>query len=978
MYRTSTSSKVPKDERVYAFPKLEMQFTRFDIYRTSTYVHVVASNCSGTKIQVLNIDREKTVTDISLHFEKENLCSKEEIKQRLRKLQQMDPTYEKVCSACCIVGIVQFSDENHYYLYVVTEKEKVGEINRSIIYTIKSVELIQVSVGTTEQTGSNRSISRQSSSSSRTNTTGNHVQPKRLKSLFLQLDLSKNFYFSYSYDITNTLQNNMIFGGQQVGDLLHKRRETDAEGTGDGGAGQKNVHTCEAESPRKRSTSRNKRCNEYFVWNSYLLEEMVGALGALASPWITPIIHGYFAQRTLVLQNRKLRMTLVARRSRHFAGPRYLRRGADIQGRVANEVETEQIVGEDSMLTEHGVYTSMVQVRGSIPLHWCHENLSMPKPDFLLWKKDPSFRSASMHFDNLAQRYPEPIVALNLIKQEESGRPKETLLFDEYSSCIRFLNKERLNSTAVQGMNSKHHEPIAYITFDFLKCARSPNQNVLDAMSEIAASIFNTTGFFRTLNPLASSDARMKDKDVSLKHLRYGIEQHGTLRTNCIDCLDRTNVAQFCLGRICLRAQMEALNINVLDSEEYTLVWQELMKMYADHGNCMGNQYGGSGAMHSLALAKPTSSDGDNGTSRASTKASSDGKHERLILRSPSHSPPRRAAKHTLVRGADTATYTKHGNDVPLDLASDTYTSFAPNAIHSEEKKPPNKPSSRLGMGFSGRFFGLTKSKNESLQSQPDKHEGDDESDGDMIKSSPTNSPSRSSAKATSSAYAEKKVTLTGGAKNAFVAVTRYISNNFSDSDKQRSLDIFLGTYDVENGYSGAKADMERAASTSGGSLFTLERRVLSHACNSVNSSGITKRVEAPFEYESDMLTHFDDEFDSPFSKAIVNNLAEVPEEVSDRIMAEEYKMLHLETFTGDNKIDSLESDRSSAYSWHNSWVSTINGKDFVVHSVPKTPRIDTSLPLGAAHDDSKVDVDKYQPDLKESELLYSRYTNFI
>ena len=101
------------------------------------------------------------------------------------------------------------------------------------------------------------------------------------------------------------------------------------------------------------------------------------------------------------------------------------------------------------------------------------------------------------------------------------------------------------------------------------------------------------------------------------------------------------------------------------------------------------------------------------------------------------------------------------------------------------------------------------------------------------------------------------------------MAVTRYISNNFSDSDKQRSLDIFLGTYDVENGYTGAKADMERAASTSGGSLFTLERRVLNYADNNRNTSGIVKRAETPFEYETDMLTHFDDEFDSPFSKAI-------------------------------------------------------------------------------------------------------------
>jgi hypothetical protein len=41
---------------------------------------------------------------------------------------------------------------------------------------------------------------------------------------------------------------------------------------------------------------------------------------------------------------RQLTLTLVARRSRHFAGTRYRKRGISAQGFVANEVETEQIV----------------------------------------------------------------------------------------------------------------------------------------------------------------------------------------------------------------------------------------------------------------------------------------------------------------------------------------------------------------------------------------------------------------------------------------------------------------------------------------------------------------------------------------------------------------------------------------------------------------------------------------------------------
>lgn len=38
--------------------------------------------------------------------------------------------------------------------------------------------------------------------------------------------------------------------------------------------------------------------------------------------------------------------------------------------------------------------------------------------------------------------------------------------------------------------------------------------------------------------------------------------QRGVVRTNCIDCLDRTNVAQFCVGRCLLQRQLCALGFS--------------------------------------------------------------------------------------------------------------------------------------------------------------------------------------------------------------------------------------------------------------------------------------------------------------------------------------------------------------------------------------------------------------------------------
>lgn len=104
---------------------------------------------------------------------------------------------------------------------------------------------------------------------------------------------------------------------------------------------------------------------------------------------------------------RTIYTTLIARRSRHHAGTRYLKRGVNdkvcsyakfalsranhsyAQGHVANEVETEQIVSEPlvtsfhigSSLGTHSKYTSYVQIRGSIPLHWTQDTTNMsPRP----------------------------------------------------------------------------------------------------------------------------------------------------------------------------------------------------------------------------------------------------------------------------------------------------------------------------------------------------------------------------------------------------------------------------------------------------------------------------------------------------------------------------------------------------------------------------------------------------------------------
>ena len=86
------------------------------------------------------------------------------------------------------------------------------------------------------------------------------------------------------------------------------------------------------------------------------------------------------------MYGRPIYLTVIGRRSRYFAGARFLRRGVNDEGHVANEVETEQIIcdayttsffqpapavpGRAEERVPSSRYSSFVQHRGSIPLSW--------------------------------------------------------------------------------------------------------------------------------------------------------------------------------------------------------------------------------------------------------------------------------------------------------------------------------------------------------------------------------------------------------------------------------------------------------------------------------------------------------------------------------------------------------------------------------------------------------------------------------
>lgn len=77
--------------------------------------------------------------------------------------------------------------------------------------------------------------------------------------------------------------------------------------------------------------------------------------------------------------------------------------------------------------------------------------------------------------------------------------------------------------------------------------------------------------------------------------------QTGIIRTNCVDCLDRTNTAQFAIGKCALGFQLCALGVLESPKLEFDSDCVRMLEeLYEDHGDTLALQYGGSQLVHRI------------------------------------------------------------------------------------------------------------------------------------------------------------------------------------------------------------------------------------------------------------------------------------------------------------------------------------------------------------------------------------------
>lgn len=289
-----------------------------------------------------------------------------------------------------------------------------------------------------------------------------------------------------------------------------------------------------------------------FLWNNYLMEALIDNK---LDPFLLPVIQGSFHHFQTAIGRDIIDVTLIARRCTRRNGTRMWRRGADSDGYVANFVETEQVV------QMNGFMASFVQVRGSIPFLWEQTVDLTYKPKFEILRAEEAPRVVERHFLDLRKKYGN-VLAVDLVnKHGGEGR-----------LCENFGN-------AMQNVAS---DDIRYLHFDFHRICGHVHFERLSILFEQIEDFLEKNGYLL-----------LNEKGEKMK------EQRGVVRTNCIDCLDRTNVTQSMIGRNMLEVQLrrigifgaeETINSHPNFDENFKILW-------ANHGDDISLQYSGTPAL---------------------------------------------------------------------------------------------------------------------------------------------------------------------------------------------------------------------------------------------------------------------------------------------------------------------------------------------------------------------------------------------
>ncbi|KAG8518532.1 Synaptojanin-1, partial [Galemys pyrenaicus] len=306
-----------------------------------------------------------------------------------------------------------------------------------------------------------------------------------------------------------------------------------------------------------RSMQEHTTDNRFF-WNQSLHLHLKH-YGVNCDDWLLRLMCGGVEIRTIYAAHKQAKACLISRLSCERAGTRFNVRGTNDDGHVANFVETEQVVYLDDAVS------SFIQIRGSVPLFWEQPGLQVGSHRVRMSRgfeaNAPAF---DRHFRTLKNLYGKQIV-VNLLGSKEG----EHMLSKAFQNHLKA---------------SEHATDIQMVNFDYHQMVKGGKAEKLHSILKPQVQKFLDYGFFY-----------FNGSEVQRC-------QSGTVRTNCLDCLDRTNSVQAFFGLEMLAKQLEALGL--AEKPQLVTRFQEVFRsMWSVNGDSISKIYAGTGALEGKAKA---------------------------------------------------------------------------------------------------------------------------------------------------------------------------------------------------------------------------------------------------------------------------------------------------------------------------------------------------------------------------------------
>uniref|UniRef100_A0A672TFF4 Synaptojanin-1 n=1 Tax=Strigops habroptila TaxID=2489341 RepID=A0A672TFF4_STRHB len=307
-----------------------------------------------------------------------------------------------------------------------------------------------------------------------------------------------------------------------------------------------------------RSMQEHTTDNRFF-WNQSLHLHLKH-YGVNCDDWLLRLMCGGVEIRTIYAAHKQAKACLISRLSCERAGTRFNVRGTNDDGHVANFVETEQVIFLDDSVS------SFIQIRGSVPLFWEQPGLQVGSHRVRMSRgfeaNAPAF---DRHFQTLKNLYGKQII-VNLLGAKEG----EHMLSKAFQSHLKA---------------SEHSADIKMVNFDYHQMVKGGKAEKLHSVLKPQVQKFLECGFFY-----------FDGKEVKRS-------QSGTVRTNCLDCLDRTNSVQAFFGLEMLTKQLEVLGL--AEKPQLVTRFQEVFRsMWSVNGDSVSKIYAGTGALEGKAKLK--------------------------------------------------------------------------------------------------------------------------------------------------------------------------------------------------------------------------------------------------------------------------------------------------------------------------------------------------------------------------------------